>query len=130
EAAERSRAPVQMLADRLAGYIVYVALAFAALEFYLTNGNWSSTISVIVVAGACGVAAGTPLAILGGIGRPARPGAISKGGTHLETLGRVDTVVLDKTGTLTFGAPEVVAIQPITGVSPDELLAAATTAEL
>ncbi len=65
------------------------------------------TISVIIVAGACGIAAGTPLAILGGVGRAARMGSIIKGGLHLETLGRVDTVVFDKTGTLTVGAPVV-----------------------
>ncbi len=54
------------------------------------------TISVIIVAGACGIAAGTPLAILGGIGRAARLGSIIKGGIHLETLGRVDTIVLTR----------------------------------
>lgn len=130
EDAERSRAPVQKLADRLAAYIVYVALAFAALEYYISGGNVSSTIAVIVVAGACGVAAGTPLAILGAIGRAARLGAIVKGGTHLETLSRVDTVVLDKTGTLTFGTPDVVNIATATGVTTADVLAAAATAEL
>jgi heavy metal translocating P-type ATPase len=130
EQAERSRAPVQMLADRLAGYIVYVALAFAAFEYYISGGDVTSTISVIVVAGACGVAAGTPLAILGAIGRSARLGAIVKGGVHLETLGRVDTVVLDKTGTLTFGTPEVINTTPAAGVPVADLLAAAATAEL
>jgi Cd2+/Zn2+-exporting ATPase/Cu+-exporting ATPase len=62
---------------------------------------------VIVVAGACGIAAGTPLAILGAIGRAARLGAIIKGGLYLEILSTVDTVVLDKTGTLTMGTPKV-----------------------
>ena len=106
EHAERSRAPVQRLADRLAGYLVYFALGAAALTYLITR-DIVSTISVIIVAGACGIAAGTPLAILGGIGRCARLGAIVKGGVHLETLGRVDMVVIDKTGTLTFGRPEV-----------------------
>jgi heavy metal translocating P-type ATPase len=129
EEAERSRAPVQRLADRLAGYIVYVALGFAAFEYWITAGDVNSTIAVIVVAGACGVAAGTPLAILGGIGRAAQMGAIIKGGVHLETLGQVDTVVLDKTGTLTFGRPEVSHIIPAEGVSVDDLLGAAATAE-
>ena len=115
EHAERSRAPVQQLADRLAGYLVYFALAAAAITFIITR-DARSTISVIIVAGACGIAAGTPLAILGGIGRSARLGAIIKGGLYLETLGRVDTVVLDKTGTLTFGRTEVQAIVPAAGV--------------
>jgi P-type Cu+ transporter len=128
ENAERSRAPVQRLADRMAGYLVYLALASAALTFLATR-DMRSTISVVIVAGACGIAAGTPLAILGGIGRAARLGAIIKGGLYLETLGRVDTIVLDKTGTLTFGRPEVQVITPVQGVSSDEVLDAAASAE-
>ncbi len=129
ERAERSRAPVQRLADQLAGYIVYVALAFAAFEYWISGGDVTSTISVIVVAGACGVAAGTPLAVLGGIGRAARIGAIVKGGVHLETLGKLDMVVFDKTGTLTRGTPAVTGLSPEPGVSEDELLAATASAE-
>ena len=86
ENAERSRAPVQQLADRLAGYLVCFALAAAALTFLITR-DVRSMISVVIVAGACGIAAGTPLAILGGIGRAARLGAIIKGGLYLQTLG-------------------------------------------
>jgi P-type E1-E2 ATPase len=78
-------------------------------------------ISLIIVAVACGIAAGTPLAILGAIGRVARLGAIVKGGVHLETLGRVDTVVFDKTGTLTVGKPDVQQIVPAAGASSDEM---------
>jgi heavy metal translocating P-type ATPase len=129
ERAERSRAPVQRLADRLAAYLVYLALGAAALTFLLTH-DMRSTIAVVIVAGACGIAAGTPLAILGGIGRAARLGAIVKGGIHLETLGYVDTVVLDKTGTLTFGRPEVQRILPAAGVASDAVLDAAASAEL
>ncbi len=129
ERAEKSRAPVQRLADRMAGYLVYFALGAAALTFLITR-DMRSTISVIIVAGACGIAAGTPLAILGAIGRAARLGAIVKGGVHLETLGRVDTVVLDKTGTLTLGKPDVQQIMPAEGISANALLAAAATAEL
>ena len=129
ESAERSRAPVQQLADRLAGYLVYFALAAAALTFIVTH-DIRSTISVVIVAGACGIAAGTPLAILGGIGRAARLGAIVKGGLYLETLGRVNTVVLDKTGTLTFGRPEVQAVVPAAEVSEAEVLVAAASAEM
>lgn len=129
ERAERSRAPVQRLADKLAGYLVYFALGGAILTYLITRDT-VATISVIIVAGACGIAAGTPLAILGGIGRSARLGAIVKGGVHLETLGKVDTVVLDKTGTLTFGRPEVAAVTPVEGVSAEELLNVAAMAEL
>jgi heavy metal translocating P-type ATPase len=129
EHAERSRAPVQRLADRLAGYLVYFALGAAALTYLITR-DIVSTISVVIVAGACGIAAGTPLAILGGIGRCARLGAIVKGGVHLETLGRVDMVVIDKTGTLTFGRPEVQRVVSAEGVSAEAILTAAASAEL
>jgi Cd2+/Zn2+-exporting ATPase/Cu+-exporting ATPase len=129
ERAERSRAPVQRLADQMAGYLVYFALGAAVLTFLITRDIYA-TISVIIVAGACGIAAGTPLAILGGIGRSARLGAIVKGGVHLETLARVDTVVLDKTGTLTFGCPEVQQVVPVAGTTGNELLDAAAAAEM
>src|SRR5437870_9738927 len=128
EDAERSRAPVQRLADRLAGYLVSCALGAAALTFVLTR-DVRATIAVVIVAGACGIAAGTPLAILGGIGRAARLGAIIKGGLYLELLGKVNTIVLDKTGTLTFGTPAVRAILPVAGVTADAVLDAAAAAE-
>jgi len=128
ENAERSRAPVQRTADRLAGYLVYFALACALLTLIFTH-NARSTISVVIVAGACGIAAGTPLAILGAIGRAARYGAIVKGGLYMETLSKVDTVVLDKTGTLTLGNPEIVSIDPVQGVERERLLLVAASAE-
>ena len=128
EEAERSRAPIQKTADRLAGYLVWFALGCAVLTFIITR-NLTSTISVIIVAGACGIAAGTPLAILGGIGRSAREGAIIKGGLYLELLSSVDTVVFDKTGTLTYGKPEVTSILAADGHSEQEVLQIASMAE-
>ena len=128
ERAERSRAPIQRTADRLAGYLVYFALGAAALTLLLTH-NARSTISVIIVAGACGIAAGTPLAVLGAIGRAAREGSIIKGGLFLELLSQVDTVVFDKTGTLTFGQPEVIEVIPADGVDKQGVLEAAALAE-
>lgn len=128
ERAEHSRAPVQKTADRYAGYLVYFALACAAATFALTR-DARSTISVIIVAGACGIAAGTPLAVLGAIGLAARAGAIVKGGRHLEMLWRVDTIAFDKTGTLTVGTPEVRAIAPAPGITERQLLEAAALAE-
>jgi heavy metal translocating P-type ATPase len=128
ERAEKSRAPIQGIADRLAGYLVYFALGAALLTFLITH-NVRSTISVIIVAGACGIAAGTPLAILGGIGRSAQLGSIIKGGLYLESLATVDTILLDKTGTLTYGAPEVVDLRPAHGISAQSLLQAAAAAE-
>ena len=128
ERAEKARAPIQKLADRLAGYLVYFALGAAAVTFAITR-DARATISVVIVAGACGIAAGTPLAILGAIGQAARKGALIKGGRYLELLAKIDTVVFDKTGTLTFGAPEVSRVLPASGVCDEELLEAAATAE-
>jgi len=128
ERAEKSRAPIQGIADRLAGYLVYFALGAAALTFLITH-NVRSTISVVIVAGACGIAAGTPLAILGAIGRSAQNGSIIKGGLYLEALAGIDTILLDKTGTLTYGTPEVVDIHPIEGVAVASLLETAVIAE-
>ena len=127
--AQSSRAPVQRLADRLAARIVYLALA-AALVTFLVTRDVRATISVIIVAGACGVAAGTPLAVLAAIARAARCGAFVKDGTHLEQLSAVDTVVVDKTGTLTVGEPRVVSVRPTEAAAgEDEVLALAAAAE-
>jgi heavy metal translocating P-type ATPase len=128
ERAERSRAPIQKTADRLAGYLVYFALGAAVLTFIVTH-NVRSTISVVIVAGACGIAAGTPLAILGAIGRAARLGAIVKGGLYLEALAAVDTVLLDKTGTSTFGTPQIREIVSSDGFALREIIAVASIAE-
>ena len=127
--AQSSRAPVQRLADRLAARIVYLALA-AALVTFLVTRDVRATISVIIVAGACGVAAGTPLAVLAAIARAARCGAFVKDGTHLEQLSAVDTVVVDKTGTLTVGEPRVVSVRPTEAAAGEgEVLALAAAAE-
>jgi Cd2+/Zn2+-exporting ATPase/Cu+-exporting ATPase len=128
EQAEKSKAPVQRIADRLAAGLVYFALAAAILTFIVTR-NLTATIAVIIVAGACGVAAGTPLAILAGIGSAARRGIIVKGGLHLEKLADIDTIVFDKTGTLTMGIPEVTGIRPADGATENEVLQNAAIAE-
>ena len=128
ETAQKSRAPIQGIADRLAGYLVYFALGAAVLTFVISH-NIRSTISVVIVAGACGIAAGTPLAILGSIGRAAQQGVIIKGGLYLEKLWEIDTVLLDKTGTLTYGTPELLDICPAPEISTTLLLRTAAIAE-
>ncbi len=128
EQAERVQAPVEKTADRLAGYLVYFALGCAILTFLITH-NARATISVVIVAGACGIAAGTPLAILGGIGRSARAGSIIKGGIFLELLASIDTVVFDKTGTLTVGTPTVIETVKLGSDCEDEVLILAACAE-
>lgn len=128
EHAERSRAPIQKTADRYSAYLVYFALACAALTYAITR-DARSTISVIIVAGACGIAAGTPLAVLGAIGRAASEGAIVKGGRFLEALWSVDVVAFDKTGTVTVGTPVVQSILPVPGSTEQRVLGAAAIAE-
>src|SRR6266568_3189297 len=124
EQAEKSRAPVQ----RIAAGLVYFAFGAALLTLIITR-NITSTIAVIIVAGACGVAAGTPLAILAGIGSAARRGIITKGGLYLEQLSRIDTIVLDKTGTLTLGIPEVTAVRALDDATENDVLQTAAIAE-
>ena len=128
EKAEALKAPVQRLADRLAGWLVYFTLGCAAIT-YLASRDAKATIAVIISAGACGVAAGTPLALLAAVGRSARAGALVRGGVAVEGLSTVDTVVLDKTGTLTMGEPVVVEVRPAAGVLERDLVGAAAAAE-
>jgi Cd2+/Zn2+-exporting ATPase/Cu+-exporting ATPase len=128
EEAEKSKAPVERVADRLAAGLVYFAFGAAVLTFIVTR-NLTATIAVIIVAGACGVAAGTPLAILAGIGSAARRGIIVKGGLYLEKLAEIDTIVLDKTGTLTLGIPEVTGVTGASGVPEETVLQNAAIAE-
>src|SRR6266568_1066704 len=101
EEAESRKAPIQKLSDKLATWLVEFTIAFAAITFIITR-NLISTISVIVVAGACGVAAGTPLAIVAVMGGLAKKGVIVKGGVYVQEMSKIDTVVIDKTGTLTL----------------------------
>jgi len=128
EEAEKSKAPIQKVADKLSGRLVYFAFAGAIATFLFTH-NIVSAIAALIVAGACGVAAGTPLAILAGIGRTAREGIIVKGGVYLEQLAGVDTIVLDKTGTLTLGVPQVTRIQTFNNATEKEVLSLAANAE-
>lgn len=127
--AQESTPPVQRLADRLASWLIYLALGGAALTYLITR-DLTATIAVVVVAGACGVAAGTPLAILGAIGRIAQSGAFIKDGVHLEKLAEIDTIAFDKTGTLTIGRPAIYKVRPAHGISPSRLLSLAASAEV
>src|SRR6202048_5227713 len=128
EQAEKSKAPVQRIADRLAAGLGSFAFAAAILTFIITR-NLTATIAVIIVAGACGVAAGTPLAILGGIGSRAGAGSTVKGGLYLEKLAAIDNIVLDTHGTLTMGVPEVTGIRVADGATENEVLENAAIAE-
>ena len=128
EEAERSKAPVQRVADKLAGRLVYLAGGGAIITYFI-SGNLVSAIAALIVAGACGVAAGTPLAILAGIGRTASEGIIVKGGVYIEQLSKVDTIVFDKTGTLTFGIPDITDIKCFDAYTTNDVLGLAACAE-
>lgn len=128
EEAENRKAPIQRISDKLATWLVEFTIAFAVITFVVTR-NLISTISVIVVAGACGVAAGTPLAIVAVMGSLAKRGVIVKGGVYVQEMSNIDTVVIDKTGTLTFGEPEVTDIVGLDGCSNGQVLRYAAAAE-
>ena len=128
EQAETHRAQVQRLADRFSGSYLPVVAGIAALT-YLIRRDPLATAAVLVVACSCSFALATPIAMLASIGAAARRGLLIKGGKYLETLARADVVLLDKTGTLTLGRPQVTDIVPLDGASADEVLAIAASAE-
>src|SRR5256712_3160031 len=128
EEAESRKAPIQRISDKLAAWLVEFTIVFAVITFVVTR-NLISTISVIVVAGACGVAAGTPLAIVAVMGGLAKKGVIVKGGVYVQEMSKVDTVVIDKTGTLTLGDPEVTDVVGLDGCSEKQVLTYASAAE-
>ncbi len=128
EEAESMKAPIQRISDKLAAWLVEFTIVFAVITFVVTR-NLISTISVIVVAGACGVAAGTPLAIVAVMGGLAKKGVIVKGGVYVQEMSKVDTVVIDKTGTLTLGDPEVTDVVGLDGCSEEQVLTYASAAE-
>ena len=107
--AEASKAPVQKFADRYSSYLLPVVLGVGLLTM-LISGNVRNGIAVMVVACPCAVALATPLSVVASTGAAARRGILVKGGLYLEALARVDTVVVDKTGTLTLGKPSVTLI--------------------
>ncbi len=122
--AQRSRAPIQRLADQIAGYFVPAVVAVAMLAFIAWSG-WGpdprlahalvSAVAVLIVACPCALGLATPMAIMVGTGRGATAGVLVKNAEALERLERVDTLVIDKTGTLTEGKPKLVSIVPLNG---------------
>jgi Cu+-exporting ATPase len=128
EEAEANKAPIQRFADRFTGYYIPVVVGTAVLT-YLLNRDPSAAIAVVLVACSCAIAMATPTVVLASVGRAARRGVIVKGGRSLEALARVDTLVMDKTGTVTFGAPRVTEVVSLDHASGTELLATAAAVE-
>ncbi len=138
QAAQGSKAPIAQLADRVSAVFVPVVMTLAlvaGLAWYLIGGqSWgfalTITIAVLVIACPCALGLATPTAIMVGTGKGAEQGILIKSGTALEMAHQVDAVVLDKTGTLTQGQPQVTDVLPLTGWTPDQLLALAAAAEV
>ena len=130
-----SKAPIARLADRVAGVFVpvVIVLALTAGAIWLMMGAslefaFSITISILVISCPCALGLATPVAIMVGTGRGAAHGILIKSGTALETAGGIDTVLMDKTGTLTEGRPQLTSIRPV-GITADELTALAAALE-
>jgi Cd2+/Zn2+-exporting ATPase len=135
--AETQKAPTQRFTDRFARVFVPVVLVVdVALivvpplaGFWTWSESFYRAMALLVAASPCALALGTPAAVLAGIAQAARKGVLIKGGAHLETLGGIEVLALDKTGTITVGEPSVTDIEPSEGVSADELLAVSAAVE-
>jgi P-type Cu+ transporter len=134
--AQRSRAPVQRLVDGVASWFVPAVILIGLATFagwYGLSGNFlaalTNAISVLVIACPCALGLATPMALMVGIGRAARAGILIRHAEALEALAKADTLVVDKTGTLTEGKPSVQTIEAAPGFDPDELLRLAASVE-
>ena len=136
--AQRSRAPIQKLADTVAGYFVPAVILVAILAF-IAWSVWGpapalayalvAAVSVLIIACPCALGLATPMSIMTATGRGAGAGVLIKNAEALERFARVDILVVDKTGTLTVGKPELVAVLPETGIDEAELLRLAASLE-
>ncbi len=136
--AQRSRAPIQRLADQVSGWFVPLVIAVAALAFvaWSTFGpeprfsfGLVAAVSVLIIACPCALGLATPMSIMVGVGRGAQSGVLIKNAEALERFEKVDTLVVDKTGTLTEGKPRVTAVRPARGFDADALLRLAASLE-
>jgi len=136
--AQRSRAPIQRLADQVAGWFVPTVIVVALIAF----GAWAwfgpeprmafglvAAVSVLIIACPCALGLATPMSIMVGVGRGAAAGVLIKNAEALERMEKIDTLVVDKTGTLTEGKPKVVAIVAATGFGESEILQLAASVE-
>ncbi|MCL4559819.1 MAG: cadmium-translocating P-type ATPase [Chloroflexi bacterium] len=128
EEAEANRAEVQRIGDKFSGYYLPVVAAIAAITFLISR-NPLSTAAVLLVACSCSFALATPIAMLASIGAGAKHGLLIKGGRYLELLAKADTVLIDKTGTLTTGKPRLMDVVRLNGLSEERLLTLSASAE-
>jgi len=136
--AQRSRAPIQRLADQVAGWFVPAVIVVALVAF----GGWAlfgpeprlafglvAAVSVLIIACPCALGLATPMSIMVGVGRGAQAGVLIKNAEALERMEKVDTLVIDKTGTLTEGKPKVISIVPAAGFEESDILRLAASVE-
>ena len=136
--AQRSRAPIQRLADTVSGWFVPAVIAIAILAFV----GWSiwgpapamgfglvAAVSVLIIACPCALGLATPMSIMVGVGRGATAGVLIKNAEALERMEKIDTIIVDKTGTLTLGKPKVTSIRPAQGFDEREVLRLAASLE-
>jgi len=136
--AQRSRAPIQRLADQVSGYFVPAVILVAMIAFVA----WSilgpppaaafgliAAVAVLIVACPCALGLATPMSIMVGVGRGAQTGVLIKNAEALERMEKIDTLVVDKTGTLTEGKPKVVSVLPVSGMTEATLLQMAASVE-
>ncbi|MEO0268942.1 MAG: cation-translocating P-type ATPase [candidate division WOR-3 bacterium] len=132
EEAEAHKAPIQKFADRFTTYFLPCALGFAILTYFI-SGKAIYAIAVLVAACPCAVGLATPLSVIASVGSSARRGLLIKGGLYLEALAKVDCLVIDKTGTVTFGRPKVTDVIEVSNeeseVSKEEILRLAASVE-
>ena len=136
--AQRSRAPIQKLADVVSGYFVPAVVGVAVLAF-IAWSVWGpeprlahavvNAVAVLIIACPCALGLATPMAIMVGTGRGAMAGVLIKNAEALEIMEKVDTLVVDKTGTLTEGKPKLVAVQAEAGFTGEEILRMAASLE-
>ena len=136
--AQRSRAPIQRLADQVSGWFVPLVIA-AAVAAFVAWAIWGpepryayalvAAVSVMIIACPCALGLATPMSIMVGVGRGAQAGVLIKNAEALERFERIDTLVVDKTGTLTEGRPRVIAVRTLGGLGEDELLRLAASLE-
>lgn len=128
EEAESNRAEVQRIGDRFATYYLPVVAGIALITYLITR-NPLSTAAVLLVACSCSFALATPIAMLASIGAAAKHGLLIKGGRYIELLAKADTVLIDKTGTLTTGKPRLTDVVRLNGLSEERLLTLTASAE-
>ena len=137
--AQRSRAPIQRLADQVAGWFV-PAVVVIAIATFVVWAIWGpapalayalvNAIAVLIIACPCALGLATPMSIMTGTGKGAQHGILIRNAEALETLEKIDTLVVDKTGTLTIGKPDLVAVKPADGIDETEFLAAVAGVEM